>query len=249
MRQIRLNCLAAVCITTLLTAAMPKDAEGAQAAQQGWDIAVYPILVWVPLDIGVDVEIPPFFGDDGFSGNVVETTSDGAFLAGMAASNGTWRIEADGIWTGIGGDRIERPRLTVDLDLIYGHATLGRRIAPDLFLTAGVRRVALPYDITLENLPTFSRTPGIWNPLVGIGWHRTGPKFEWHASFEGGGFGVGADVDLASTVRVDWKPLRHFGFTGGYNLLYLKVTSTVLGRSVVLEPMVHGPTVGIGLYF
>ena len=223
MSQIRLHCLTILCAVIVQAAALPQPAAAAPADPEGWDVAVYPILAWLPLSIGIDVNIP--------------------------ASNGTWRIEGDAIWAGFGGDRVERPNLTVDLDLIYGHATLGRRVAPDLYLTAGVRRVALKYDITLGELPQVSRTPGVWNPLVGIGWHRTGPKLEWHASFEGGGFGVGADVDLAGTARVDWKPVRHFGFTGGYNVLYLKLTDTVASRTVIVEPTMHGPVVGIGFYF
>ena len=35
----------------------------------------------------------------------------------------------------------------------------------------------------------------------------------------------------------------------GYNFLYLKVSDTKAGREVIIEPTVHGPTVGIGLYF
>jgi hypothetical protein len=249
MNKIRLNCLTALCVMIVQVTALPQRAAGAQAPQEGWDVNVYPILAWVPLGIGIDVDIPPFDGDGGGSSDIVDSRFDGAFLGGVTASNGAWRIEGDVIWAGVGGDRIERPLLTVDLDLIYGHATLGHRVAPDLYLTAGVRRVALKYDITLGELPHFSRKPGVWNPLVGIGWHRTGSKVEWHASFEGGGFGVGADVDLAGTVRIDWKPVRHFGFTGGYNVLYLKVTDTVAGRTVIVEPLVHGPVVGIGFYF
>jgi hypothetical protein len=248
MRMIRLACLTALCVVMVQGAAL---AQGAAAAppQHGWDVGVYPVLVWVPLGIGIDVDIPPFGGDSGGVGDIVDSRFDGAFLGGVTASNGTWRIEGDAIWYGIGGDRIERPLLTVDLNLIYGHANLGRRIAPGLFLTGGVRRLALDYDIKLGDLPKVSQRPGVWDPLVGIGWHRPGPKVEWHASFEGGGFGVGTDVDLSGTVRVDWKPVRHFGFTGGYNFLYLKVTDTVLGRTVIVQPTVHGPVVGIGFYF
>jgi len=249
MRKIRVNCLAVLCVVIVQVAALPQRAAAAQASQEGWDVAVYPFLAWVPLGIGIDVDIPPFEGDGGGAGDIVDSRFDGAFLAGVAASNGIWRIEGDAIWAGVGGDRVERPHLTVDLDLIYGHASLGRRVAPDLYLTAGVRRLALKYDITLGELPHFSRKPGLWDPLVGIGWHRPGPKVEWHASFEGGGFGVGADVDLASTIHLDWKPVRHFGFTGGYNVVYLKFTDTVAGRTVIVEHTVHGPVVGIGLYF
>jgi hypothetical protein len=60
---------------------------------------------------------------------------------------------------------------------------------------------------------------------------------------------VGAEVDLGAEFRVDWKLVRHFGLTAGYNLLYLKVTDEVIGRTVTVKPTLHGPTVGLGLYF
>ena len=44
---------------------------------------------------------------------------------------------------------------------------------------------------------------------------------------EGGGFGVGTDVELSAGLRLDWKPFRHFGFTGGYNFLYFKLSNTL----------------------
>jgi hypothetical protein len=249
MSKTRLNCLITLCVLIAEVAAHAQGASPSPAPQEGWDVAVYPIFAWMPLGIGIEAEIPPFEGVGGEIGNIVDSRFDGAFFGGLAASNGTWRIEADGIWAAFGGDRIERPHLVADIDLIYGHAKVGRRVSPDLYLTAGVRRLALKYDVTLGDLPQFSRTPGIWNPLVGIGWHRRGPTVEWHTSFEGGGFGVGAEVDLAGTVRMDWKPVRHFGITGGYNMLYLKVTDTVFRRSVILKQSVHGPIVGIGFYF
>ena len=34
-----------------------------------------------------------------------------------------------------------------------------------------------------------------------------------------------ADVDVGASLRVDWKPISHFGLTVGYDLLYLKVDS------------------------
>jgi hypothetical protein len=41
----------------------------------------------------------------------------------------------------------------------------------------------------------------------------------------------------------------HFGVAAGYNVLYLTVTDSVGGRTVAIEPTVHGPVVGIGLSF
>jgi hypothetical protein len=237
------------CLVGSSTYARAQGAAQSGGAGDGWDVTVYPVLVWVPLGINIDVDIPPVNGGGGGSGQILDSRLDGAFFGGVTASNGTWRLEGYGIWASFGGDRPERPFLVVDLDIIYGDARVGRRIAPDLYVTAGVRRVALNYDITLADLPQFSRKPAVWDPIVGIGWHRVRPKVEWHATFEGGGFGAGADVDLGASFHVDWKPVRHFGLVAGYNVLYLKVTDSVAGRTVTLEPTVHGPSVGFGLYF
>ena len=232
------------CIVGLSTDARAQGANG----RSDWTVTVYPIFVWVPLDLGIDVDVSGG-GGESISGQILDSRFDGAFFGGAAATNGPWRIEGYGIWAAFGGDRPQSPFLEVDLDVIYGDARLGRRVAPDFYVTGGVRRVALKYDVTLGTLPRLSREPGVWDPIVGIGWHRVGSRVDWHASFDGGGFGVGADVDLSAGFRVDWKLARHFGIAAGYNVLYLKVTDSVAGRTVVVEPTVHGPAVGFGLYF
>lgn len=245
----RLILLSILCLLGISAAARAQGSQGATPGDGGWDFNVYPVLVWVPFGIGIDVDISPGGGDLGGSGDILDSRFDGAFFGGVTASNGVWRVEGYGIWAAIGGDRVERPPLVVDLDIIYGDGKVGRRVARDLYVTGGVRRVALKYDITLGDLPHFSRKPGVWDPLVGIGWHRVRQKVEWHASFDAGGFGVGSDIDVGGGVRVDWKPLRHFGFAAGYNLLYLKVSDSVAGRTVTIEPFMHGPALGIGFYF
>jgi hypothetical protein len=143
----------------------------------------------------------------------------------------------------------ELPSLSVDVDVIYGHGSVGRRIAPNFFVTAGIRRIALKYDVTLGTLAPFERKPGVWDPLVGLAWHREGKHLDWHGVFEGGGFGVGSDVDLSGTFRVDWKPVTHFGITGGYSLLYFKVSQDVANQTFVAKNTFSGPIVGIGFYF
>jgi hypothetical protein len=251
MTVIRIIFLAACVVACVSGPARAQAAAQVPSPDGGWNVALYPLLVWVPLGIGIDVDVPPIDGGGGGSGSgsIVDSRFDGAFFGGVTASNGTWLIEGYGIWAGFGGDRPDRPFLRVDMDLIYGDARVGRRVAPDLYVTGGVRRLALKYDVTLADLPNLSRKPGVWDPLVGIGWHRIRPKVEWHASFEGGGFGAGADVDLGGSFRVDWKPFRHFGLTAGYNVLYLKISDSVAGRTVVMKPTLHGPMAGFGLYF
>jgi hypothetical protein len=241
-RYLRVTALAALCIFG--TAAMA-------AAQDGWKVAVYPVLGWLPLGIDINVQVPPGEGGgpDGGGGDIVEGRFDGAYLGGVSAEKGPIRIDTDFVWAAVGGDRPERPHLTVDTDLIYGHGMVGYKVAQDLFVTGGVRRLALKYDISINDLPTFSRKPGLWDPLIGIGWHRVREKLEWHGVVEGGGFGVGADVDFGAGLRADWKPIPHFGITGGYYFMYLKGKNTVAAREFTFKQTMHGPTLGIGFYF
>ena len=217
-----------------------------------WKIAIYPAFVWVPLSIGIDVNVPPVSGGGGsgpeFGGKIVDSRFDGAFFGGFSAAKGKWRIDTDGMWAAFGGDRAERPSLRVDVDAIYGHASGGYLIGNNFYATVGVRRMALKFDIDLAGRE-FERKPGFWNPLIGIGWHKLGDKLDLHATFEGGGFGVGADADLGGGIRLDWKPTTHFGIAAGYSLIYFKIENTVLDRTFTAKQTMHGPVVGIGLYF
>lgn len=248
MQTIRTAILSVV-LLSLAGGAFAQNAGAQPEADRRWRTNIYPVLVWLPIDIDASVNVPPTSGSGGTTGDILESRFDGAYFGGLTVSNGVWRVDADGMWLAFGGDRPDRPFLKVDYDIIYGTARVGRRIARDVFVTGGLRRIALSYDITIADLPQLSRKPGVWDPLIGIGWHRVDPKFEWHASFDGGGFGAGSDVDLSAGFRVDWKPVKHFGFTGGYNLLYLKITDDVLGRTAKIKATLHGPSLGIGLYF
>src|SRR5688572_30311468 len=122
----------------------PVTAAAQTSTDDDWKIAVYPVLAWVPISIGIDVNVPPVEGGGGsgpeFGGEIVDGRFDGAFFGGISAAKGNWRIDADGLWAGVGGDRVERPLLRVDVDAIYAHASGGRRIISDLYATVGVRR-------------------------------------------------------------------------------------------------------------
>lgn len=242
--------VAAAMVTLLSSTAWAQTSAGAPASE-GWRINVYPILVWVPVGIAIDVELPPVEGGGGSSdrASIVDGRFDGAYLGGVSATNGKWRIQGDAIWAAVGGDRVERPFLKVDADIIYGYGTVGYALAKNFFVTGGVRRLALKYEVKLGDRPTFERKPGIWDPLIGIAFQRIGKVVEVHANFDGGGFGAGADVDLGGTLRVDLKPTRHFGITAGYSVLYLKLTDTAANRDFTVEQTLHGPVAGIGLYF
>lgn len=231
--------------------------SGAASAQSGgWDITVYPVLAWVPTSIDIDVNLPPINGGGGGGGDeptgggsILDPRFDGAFLGGVSASNGSWRFDGDVVYAAVGGDRVELPKLTVDVNLIYFHASVGRKLFGDLFVTGGVRRMALDYDIKLLDFDNFSRKPGLWDPVVGLAYHNVGESFELHGIFEGGGFGVGSDWEYAATVRADWKPFTHFGLTAGYGFLSFKLSDEVARKTLIAEQTLHGPIFGIGLYF
>jgi hypothetical protein len=227
------------------------SARAQTTSNDDWNVGIYPVFAWIPLDIDIKVDVPPFDnGEGGGTGEIVDGRFDGAFLAGFYASKGLFRVDGDGMWAAVGGDRTERPRLTVDADVIYFHVTGGVKIAKDLYAIGGVRRLALKYDIGIADFPNFERKPGFWDPVVGIAFHREGDRWlEVHATFEGGGFGAGSDVEWAGMFRLDFKPARHFGITGGYNLLYFKGEDTVRNRTFKVEQTLHGPLAGIGLYF
>lgn len=239
----------------LIAASTPVLAQSAPASttqDDGWRFSIYPVLAWLPYNANIDVNLPPVGGGGGGGQGAATINShfDGAFLAGFSATNGVWRVDTDGLWASIGGDREPKlPNLSVDVDVIYGHGSVGRRIAPNFFVTAGIRRIALKYDVTLGTLAPFERKPGVWDPLVGLAWHREGKHLDWHGVFEGGGFTVGSDVDLSATFRLDWKPVTHFGLTAGYSLLYFKVSQDVANQTFVAKNTFSGPIVGIGFYF
>ena len=236
----------------------PRTRSGESQSQTGTSsdmkVSVYPILLWVPAFTATTV-VPAFpdapNGPDlpGGSGSTA-ASFDGAYLAGVSIEKANWRLDADGIWAALTTTR-DRPLLNVDLDIIYGHVSGGVKIYKNLYATGGVRRVALNYDIQLaDRNQHFVRKPGIWDPLVGLGWH--GPlasRWTLRVVGEGGGFGVGADVDLGGSVRADFEMARHVGLTFGYGVLYLKVSDTVLERTLVVKQTLHGPVVGFGLYF
>lgn len=230
-----------------------QGASSSSAPANDWTFTIYPVLAWVPSGIDINLSLPSIGGgegsDAGFETDIIDSRFDGAYFGGFAATNNVWRIDGGGVWAAVGGDRPQLPALTVDVDLVYFHVTGGRKIASDLFATAGVRRLALKYDILLANQYRYQRKPGVWDPLIGLGWHTVRNTWEFHGTFEGGGFGVGSDVELGASARLDWRPIPHFGLTGGYQWLYFKVEDDVLSRPFTVKQTVQGPMVGLGLYF
>ena len=94
----------------LSAAAAARHNPSQGSASDGWNVAIYPVFGWVPLDIDIKVDVPPFDnGDGGGAGEIIDSRFDGAFLGGFYASKGWFRVDANGLWAAVGGDRPERP--------------------------------------------------------------------------------------------------------------------------------------------
>ena len=236
----------------ILASARPAAAQTTQS--DDWKIAIYPVFAWIPISIDIDVNVPPVSGGGGsgpeFGGKIVDGRLDGAFFGGLSAAKGNWRIDADGLWAGGGRRSCSNVRscgsMSTRSTSTPPAATRSTRISMPPSACAAWRS---KYDIELAGRQ-FERKPGLWDPLVGVGWHHgAATSLDLHVTFEGGGFGVGADVDIGTAVRLDWKPTTHFGIAAGYSLLYFKLSNTVGDRTFTAKQTLHGPVVGIGLYF
>lgn len=213
---------------------------------------VYPILAAVPL-FGASVRLPPVDGPDGGGGEgpsgSTGSSFDGAALAGFRIDRDRWLFEISGLWAGLSAER-EAPRVKVDSDVIYGTAVVGWRVYRDVLVTAGVRRMAVELGAEVEGFPRVERKPGVWDPLVGLTWRKpVGRSWLLEVAFQGGGFGVGADVDLGGHLLADWRFSDRFGLTLGYQVLHFKLSDTVAGKTLETTQTLHGPVLGFGIYF
>jgi hypothetical protein len=227
-------------------------------------VVIFPLLVQTPL-FGASIRLPripsaPGGGGDGESGEISGSTGtsiNSAYLLGIVVETNRLFVEASGTWADVSADR-ERPRVSVKTDTVLFAARGGVRVFKGLSATAGVHHVGMDLDATLE-LPALDRTiqgkgtAGYWDPMVGVDWRGSRGRWSFQTSFEGGGFGVGTDVDLAGEVRADLR-LWHFDLRFGYSVSHLEATIADVNigsfrRTLDFNQTLHGPNVGLGIVF
>jgi hypothetical protein len=212
---------------------------------------LFPILVQSPF-FGADVTLPRVDLPGGGSfvpAGSTETSFNAAAFAGLRLDRENWLLEVTGLYAGLSSER-QLPRITVESDVTSGTATFGWRVFGDFLLTGGIRRMAVNLKATVEDFEPVERKPGVWDPLVGLTWRRdAGPKWTLEVDVDGGGFGVGSDVDVSGALKADWRLSNRFGLRFGYSFLYFKVTDTRAGRTLEVSQTLHGPSLGLGIYF
>jgi hypothetical protein len=231
---------------------MPSAKSTSQKPEQrpyGWDISIYPALVWAPI-FGVGVTLPPVVSNPiaPAPSASVSSSFNGAYFGGARIEKSKWSADLLFMWAGLSGKR-ETPFAKVDLNFVFGHVIGEREVLSGLYVGGGARRVALDINATVDT-DSASRSPGFWDPLLSVTYRRQlGRKWRILLHGDGGGFGAGSDVDLAATARADWQFARHFGITMGYGGLHLSESSTINGQTLAISPTLHGPIFGFGIFF
>lgn len=242
--------------------AWAEDSSDKSTDEKKTKVVIYPILINAPL-FGASIDLPALpdngGGGGGNDGGEIQAETDsslnGAVFAGASVINPRWFVDFDGLWAGLTAERKGQIFSKVRTDAFYFNLIGGWHIAHDVSLTAGVRHMGLKIHAQVEDVLDKTVKPGIWDPLVGIDWRRNvKPKLYVNAAFQGGGFGVGSDVDVSGLVRVDWKVAKHFVLDAGYNFMYYKITvaNVQVGpfeREFVTKQTLSGPRFGLGILF
>jgi hypothetical protein len=225
--------------------------------QSKWKIAIYPILVQAPI-FASTVDLPSLPNGDGGGGGAISGTTDsslnGAYMAGFTIDGKKLYVDFSGLWGSFSADR-SSPLINVDTDVSFVDLAAGYRVYHDLAITGGFRYMGVKLTAQIQDLVRFETKPHVWDPLIGVDWrHYKGDKWIFDANFQGGGFGVGSDVDLSAEFRADWMFARHFGVQFGYGILYykIKVADVNVGafhREVDFKQTLNGPKFGLGIYF
>ena len=212
-------------------------------------VVIYPVLGWAPI-FGANVHLPDTPSTPGGGSGSTDRSFNGAALFGFTIQKNNWYGAADVLWAGMSASR-SNPLVKTDLNAIYGEGQVGYKFYKDLYFTGAFRRIALDYKVTLGSFPQFERKPGVWDPLIGLMWNQQlNKKWKLRLGTEGGGFGVGSEVDFSASGMADWQFAKHFGVTFGYALLHLKVSDTDrLGHTFTATSNLNGPTFGFGIYF
>jgi hypothetical protein len=224
---------------------------------EDWTVAFYPILAWAPV-LGASINLPdlpdlPSRPPGADTGGHASGGLNGAAFFGLSVQKSRFVADFSVLWASVGAESTN-PKVKIDTGAVFADAMAGVKIYRNLAVTAGVRHMGLKIDAKLGDRPGVTWKPGIWDPMIGLQL-RSSLNRKWGVDlrFEGGGFGVGSDVDISATGRFDWRFARHFGMTMGYGLLHFKFsreTNTLIGTFTrETSQTLHGPILGFGIYF
>ena len=249
----------AVAVAILMNASLAGAQSPADAGiddTEGWKTVVYPIHAWLPV-LGADVTLPgqPSPPGSGGSGGITIPSAktsgnfNGAALAGFRVERARLSIEGEFLWAGMSGS-VEAPRFDLNVDTISGRVMGGFKVAPALYIDAGVRRFALDITASILNFEPVNWKPGIWEPVVGTTFRpQLSKKLRL---FTQAGVGFSTDDSSRSgsvTASVEWRPISHMTLGGGWGWTYLRIDGAILNKDIHLSQTLNGPIFTVGIAF
>jgi hypothetical protein len=234
------------------------------AGQPPVRVIIFPILVQTPL-YGASIDLPALPGGGGGgggdeSGDVSGSTDvslNAAYLVGFLVETNRLFVEMNSTWADISADR-QSPQVSVKTRTLLFEVRGGVRVFKGISATGGVHHISMDLDATLD-LPRLGDSlegtakPGYWDPMIGVDWRGHHGRWDLQADFEGGGFGVGTDVDLAGNARADYR-IWHLVLRFGYSISHVEATVADVNigrfqRKLAINQTLHGPTIGFGIVF
>jgi len=245
--------------------------QTSQPQSKGTRVTIYPLLAKAPI-FGATIDLPalpsgpgnPGGGGTGEAGDVsgsTDLTINGAYMGGVLIESNRWFAEVNFLWTALSASH-PLPNITVDSDAYFYNGRGGVRLFDGISATVGFRRQTLDLDVTLSapsvvtGLLEGRAKLSNWNPLLGVDYRHdfAGDRWTFDANFQGGGFGVGNDVDLGGDAHIRWRPFRHFELRAGASVYHFKLTiaDVQIGsfeRELITTQTLYGPELGFGIVF
>jgi hypothetical protein len=226
----------------------PKTEQPWQPDPNKLHIAIYPVYGWAPI-FGGHVNIPNTPSTPGGGGGSTNSSLNGAAMAGFSIQKKKWYGDLNFMYAGMNASRTN-PLINLNLDGRFAGGQVGYAFYRDFYFTGGFRYLGLSYSITVGSFPPFHRSPGVTDPLLGLLWRRqVSRKWLLRVNVQGGGFGVGSNVDVSATGLADWQFVKHFGITMGYGVIHFDISDTKSHQTLTVNQTLNGPQFGFGIYF
>jgi len=229
----------------------PSDWEKDPSA---WKVTIYPVYLWAPV-MGGNVKLENFPSPPpGPTSGDASSSFSGAGFAGFEIQKSGWSGSGEFFYASIDGNN-DNPKVKLGLNIKYGQGMAGHTIGKGFSLEGGVRRIAFDTSVSINGSAEVNRTPGVWDPLVGMTWrYQAGKKWALRGHVDGGGFGVGTDVSVGAAFRADWRFAKHFGMTMGFAGLHFQIADSALDntpykKTLTIRQTLYGPLLGFGIYF
>jgi hypothetical protein len=256
--RLRTIAVAAAILMTATLAAAQSPAPSGKPDNDGWRTIIYPIHAWLPV-FGADVTLPeqPTPPGSGGGGGGITIPSaktsgnfNGAALAGFRVERARVSIDGTILWAGMSGS-VETPRFDLTVDTIAFRLLGGFEVAPALYVEGGVRRFALDMTASILNFQPVNWKPGIWHPVVGVTFHpQINGKLRILTQADIGWSGDDSSRSGSATASIEWKPISHLSFGGGWGWMHLRVDGTIsTNKDVHLSQTLNGPLLTLGIPF